>query len=394
MEGLESMNFVSPTPIQEQAMPVILQRKDLIACAQTGTGKTAAFLLPLLHILKTTPPKREGAIRALIIGPTRELALQIDRELEGFSYFTDLSSITVYGGNDSALWEQQKKAFIHGADIVIGTPGRLMSHMNFEYVNLDSLEILILDEADRMLEMGFIDDIMKIVERIPKERQTLMFSATMPGRIRHLAKTIQHNPEQIDIAVSKPNENVLQVAYLAEEREKITIIESLLKGQHLDNAIIFTSTRRNARKLEQTLENLGLNVKAIHSDLDQKDREEALRMFKYGRIQILVATDILSRGIDINGLSMVCNFDVPASPEDYIHRIGRTARADNTGVAITLISKADARKFIRIEKFLGHTVYKMPEVYYRDERAAAQADEESESSKPHSRKPNSFRKEK
>lgn len=360
MDGLLSMGYTTPTPIQEKAIPIIMQKQDLIACAQTGTGKTAAFVLPLLHNITSTPPRAEKAIRCLIIGPTRELAIQIDQQIEGFSYFCPVSSACIYGGNDSQLWEQQKSALIEGAEIVIGTPGRLMAHMNFNYVDLSHVECLILDEADRMLEMGFIDDILKIISYLPQDRQTLMFSATMPSKIRSLAKTIQNNPLQVDIAVSKPAENILQGIYIAEDNQKLSIIRSLLKGKTMDNAIIFTSTKRTAKDLEKELKSIGFNVSSIHSDLDQKERESALREFKNGRLQMLVATDILSRGIDISGLSLVINYDVPHDPEDYIHRIGRTARADNNGVALTFVNHKDRVKFSKIERFLGKQIFRIP----------------------------------
>ena len=360
LDGLQSMGYITPTPIQEQTIPIIMQKKDLIACAQTGTGKTAAFVLPLLHNLTSTAPRAEKAIRCLIIGPTRELAIQIDQQIEGFSYFCPVSATCIYGGNDSQLWEKQKTALTTGAEIVIGTPGRLMAHMNFNYVDLQHVECLILDEADRMLEMGFIDDILKIITFLPKDRQTLMFSATMPSKIRTLARTIQNHPVQIDIAVSKPNDNITQAVYMAEERQKNEIIKSLLAGKTMENAIIFTSTKRTAKELEKELSQIGFAVKSIHSDLEQKEREDALREFKNGRLQMLVATDILSRGIDINALSLVINYDVPHDPEDYIHRIGRTARADNNGVALTFVNRKDMQKFERIEKFLGKTIYRVP----------------------------------
>jgi superfamily II DNA/RNA helicase len=355
------MNYVTPTPIQERAIPLIVSGHDLIACAQTGTGKTAAFLLPLLNNLLSKPAQNENNnIRALIIVPTRELAIQIDQQLEGLSYFTSISSMCVYGGNDSNCWEQQKTGVLTGADVVVTTPGRLISHMNFNYVDLSHVEFLILDEADRMLEMGFIDDIKKIVEKLPHKRQTMMFSATMPDKIRSLAKSILHKPESINLATSKPAENILQAVYMAEDRQKSDIIRNLLKGKTMDNAIIFTGTKKAARELERELLGIGFKVRAIHSDLMQKDREEALREFKNGKLQMLVATDILSRGIDINGLSLVINYDVPHDPEDYIHRIGRTARADNTGVALTFVSRSDSKRFERIEEFLEKSIYKIP----------------------------------
>lgn len=355
MEGLSSMNFETPTPIQEQAIPIILSGKDLIACAQTGTGKTAAFLLPVLSKLSSHPCDHADT---LIISPTRELALQIDRALQGFAYFTPVSSIAIYGGNDGGSFEQEKKALTKGTNIIIATPGRLKSHLNMGYVKFDKLRHLILDEADRMLDMGFYEDIMLIVKHIPQKRQTLLFSATMPPRIREMARRILHHPEQINIAVSKPADGILQAAYLVYDNQKNNLIAHLLKGKALQSVLIFSATKSNVKILERDLQKLGLSVKAIHSDLEQKEREEVLRNFTARNIRVLVATDILSRGIDIEGIDLVINYDVPRDAEDYVHRIGRTARAQSTGVAITLINEKDMRSFKRIEDFIGKAIHK------------------------------------
>ena len=357
MEGLSSMGFENATPIQENTIPVILKGKDLIACAQTGTGKTAAFLLPILSRLSTQP---SDYVDTLIVSPTRELAQQIDRALQGFAYFTSVSSIAIYGGNDGGSFEQEKTALTDGANIVVATPGRLMSHLNMGYVKFDKVKHLILDEADRMLDMGFYDDIMKIVKHLPQKRQTLLFSATMPPRIREMAKKILHEPEQINIAISKPAEGILQAAYLTFDGQKNTLIVHLLKEKKLQSVLIFSATKSNVKTLEKDLHKLGLSVKAIHSDLEQKEREDVLRDFTARRTHVLVATDILARGIDIEGIDLVINYDVPRDAEDYVHRIGRTARAQTTGIAITLINEKDQRSFKRIEDFIGREIVKSP----------------------------------
>ena len=357
MEGLSSMGFETPTPIQEQTIPIILSGKDLIACAQTGTGKTAAFLLPLLSKLSTDPSDN---VDTLIISPTRELALQIDRALQGFAYFTSVSSIAIYGGNDGGSFEQEKKALTQGANIIIATPGRLKSHLNMGYVKFDKIKHLILDEADRMLDMGFYEDIMLIAKHLPQKRQTLLFSATMPPRIREMAKKILHHPEQINIAISKPAEGILQAAYLTYDNQKNNLIVDLLKGKELQSVLIFSATKSNVKILERDLYRLGLSVKAIHSDLEQKEREDVLRDFTARKTRVLVATDILARGIDIDGIDLVINYDVPRDAEDYVHRIGRTARAQSTGVAITLINEKDMYSFKKIESFIGREIHKTP----------------------------------
>ncbi len=355
-EGLDSMGFETPTPIQEQAIPIIQSGKDLIGCAQTGTGKTAAFVLPILDKLSKNPTDKTNT---LVIVPTRELALQIDQALQGFSYFTSVSSLAIYGGSDGSVFEREKRALTEGANVIIATPGRLMAHLNMGYVKLDSLQHLILDEADRMLDMGFVDDIMKITTYLPKVRQTLMFSATMPPKIRTLATKLLHNPEQISISISKPAAGVVQGAYLVYDTQKNNLIKSLLAGKDLSSVIIFVSTKIKVKELERDLIKAGLKAKAIHSDLEQPEREEVLRNFRSKQLQILVATDILSRGIDIEDIGLVINYDVPGDAEDYIHRIGRTARAASTGVALTFINEYDQQKFLQIETLIGAEVNKI-----------------------------------
>ncbi|MGY6561502.1 MAG: DEAD/DEAH box helicase [Luteibaculaceae bacterium] len=359
LEGLEAMNFSTPTPIQQQIIPSIISGKDVIACAQTGTGKTAAFLLPVMHKLSELT-HLEG-IKALIIAPTRELAIQIDMQLEGFSYYTNLSSLAVYGGTDAKRFDEEMNALKMGADIIVGTPGKLFSHFNLGYVNTKNLQFLVLDEADRMLDMGFYEDIMRLANYLPKERQTLMFSATMPSKIRTLAKQILNEPTELNIALSKPSEKIIQAAYLVHDENKIDLCEKLLSDKSfLSSAIIFSSKKQTVKQLELRLKKLGFKTGSIHSDLEQKEREEVLWQFKNKKIQLLVATDIVARGIDIDSLDLVVNFDVPPDPEDYIHRIGRTARAEKEGVAITLINGMDVSKFNRIEKLMELEVYKSP----------------------------------
>jgi ATP-dependent RNA helicase RhlE len=363
MEGIEAMGFESPTPIQEQSIPSILQGNDIIGSAQTGTGKTAAFLLPMIE--KIISSGETNKTRALVIVPTRELALQIDQHMEAFSYFTSVSSIAVYGGGDGQLFAREKKALTEGTDVVICTPGRMIAHLNSSYVNFDNLEYLVLDEADRMLDMGFYDDIMKILQHLPKKRQNLMFAATMPDKIRTLAKRVLHNPVEVSIAISKPVEKVLQVAYVIYETQKLPLVTHLLKDRGLKSVIVFCATKISAKQLGRQLKREGLLAQDIHSDLDQKTREEFMLQFRNRKLNILVATDLLSRGIDIDNIELIINYDVPQEGEDYIHRIGRTARAESEGVAITLISEQEQAKFSRIEKLLESSVTKatLPEEF-------------------------------
>jgi superfamily II DNA/RNA helicase len=357
LEGLDAMGFEKPTPIQEKAIPVILENKDLIACAQTGTGKTAAFLLPIMNkIIKD----HSDTIDTLVIVPTRELAIQIDTALQGFAYFTPITSIAIYGGNDGTSYEQEKKALTQGANIIIATPGRLIAHINQGYAKFKTLKHLVLDEADRMLDMGFSDDLNRIISVLPANRQTLLFSATMPPKIRTLADKILKSPEKINIAISKPAERVIQGAYVVHNAQKVELLRQLLTGKKLKSILIFSSTKSKVKELEKELKGLGMNVSAIHSDLTQDQRNEVLRNFRNRKLQILVATDILSRGIDIDSIELVVNFDVPGDAEDYIHRVGRTARAEATGVALTLIGPADQRKFKGIEDLIGDEIKKLP----------------------------------
>lgn len=359
LQALDAMNFEECTPVQEHTIPVILEGKDLIGVAQTGTGKTAAYLLPVLNRL-LTDNHPEDAINCIIMAPTRELAQQIDQQMEGFSYFMPISSVAVYGGNDGVLFEQQKRGLTLGADVVIATPGRLLSHLNLGYVDLSRVSYFILDEADRMLDMGFYEDIMQIVKYLPKERQTIMFSATMPAKIQQLAKTILSDPEEIKLAVSKPAEKIIQAAYICYERQKLGIIQNLFTEQVPERVIIFASSKIKVKEVTIALKRMKLNVGEMHSDLDQSQREFIMREFKNGRINILVATDIVSRGIDIDDIRLVINYDVPHDSEDYVHRIGRTARANNDGVALTFVSEKEQTKFKAIESFLDKDIYKIP----------------------------------
>mgnify|MGYP000222037935 CR=1 FL=1 len=344
LDGLEDMNFHEMTPVQEHTIPVILEGRDIIGCAQTGTGKTAAYTLPLLNklLIEGNP---DNVVKSLIIVPTRELAQQIDQQFQGFSYYAPLSTTVVYGGGDGKGWDIQKNGMLNGADVVIATPGRMIAHLQNSGVDLSHVEYLILDEADRMLDMGFSDDIMKIISYMPAERQTIMFSATLPPKIRELAKTILRNPAEVNIAISKPNEAIDQSAYICYERQKLGIIRELFAEPTDSKTIIFSSSKLKVKELAHTLKRMGLDVAAMHSDLEQAQREEVMLNFKNNKVKILVATDIVARGIDIEDIGLVLNYDVPHDPEDYIHRIGRTGRAGNQGTAITFISGAELRRF-------------------------------------------------
>lgn len=359
LKGLESMNFTETTPVQDQAIPIILEKKDAIVCAQTGTGKTAAYLLPLLNNLYTESHD-ENKINAIIMAPTRELAQQIDQQLEGFGYFTPFSSIAVYGGNDGSAWEIQKKGLLSGADIVIATPGRLLSHINLYDIDFSGVKYFVLDEADRMLDMGFYDDIMKIEKLLPKDRQTVMFSATMPPKIRQLAKTILRNPVEISIAIARPPETILQSAYICYEAQKVELVNHLFKDKKPHKVILFAGSKAKVKEIARMLRKKGLLAGEMHSDLDQSQRDQVMHEFRNERIDILVATDIVARGIDIDDISLVINFDVPHDVEDYVHRIGRTARAGDSGMAITFVSLQEQYRFSRIENFLQKDIYKIP----------------------------------
>ena len=356
IEGIKAMGFETATKIQELAIPLILEGRDLIGSAQTGTGKTAAFLLPITNKFLTL--KHDNKIKALIIVPTRELAVQIDQHMEGLSYFTSVSSIAIYGGTDGAAFTKEKQALTEGADMVVCTPGRMIAHLNMGYVDFTGIQYLVLDEADRMLDMGFFEDIMKIINYIPVKRQTLMFSATMPQEIRTLARKVLSDPEEISIALSKPVEKVLQLAYVVYETQKIPLLKYILQPMKDRMVLVFCSSKSSTKELARELKKLGLIAEDIHSDLSQDEREKVLMNFRNRELKILVATDILSRGIDIENIDMVINFDVPHDGEDYIHRIGRTARAEASGVAITLISQKDQYKFAAVEKLLEKPVHK------------------------------------
>jgi len=357
LEGIDAMGYENATPVQQQVMVPILEGKDIIAAAQTGTGKTAAFLLPLLHRLLTIS-HTAGDINAMVIVPTRELAIQIAESIEGLSYFTDVSSIAVYGGGDGNSFTAEKKALTSGVDIVVCTPGRMIAHLNMGYVKLKGLKYLVLDEADRMLDMGFSEDIAKITTYLPKERQNLLFSATMPAKMRDLAKKILKNPVEINIAISKPPEQITQKAFVLYEAQKVPVIKDMLSSKRFTKVIVFCSKKQNVKVLTAELKRARLAVEEIHSDLDQKSREQYLQDFRNQKTNILVATDILSRGIDIDDIDLVINYDVPNDGEDYIHRIGRTARAATSGTAFTLVGEKEQSKFATIEELLGAPVTK------------------------------------
>lgn len=356
LDGIDAMGYTKATPIQEEAIPRILNNEDLIACAQTGTGKTAAFVLPILHKIITSETKH---INTLILVPTRELAQQIDQQIEAMAYYIEVSSIAVYGGSDGVTWEQQKRALKKGADIVIATPGRLIALLNMNAIDFSQLQHLVLDEADRMLDMGFVEDIERIVSALPKQRQTLLFSATMPPKIRTLAGKILNQPHQINIAISKPAEGIVQQAYLAYDTQKDALLKGILSDGGFKSIIIFCSTKDKVKVVASMLQRAKMDVKPFHSDLKQEEREQIMQAFKNKNINVLVGTDVLSRGIDVTGIDLVLNYDVPPDPEDYIHRIGRTARAATTGTAITFINEADMYRFAAIEKMIERTVPKL-----------------------------------
>ena len=357
LEGIESSGYDTATPVQEQVIPLIMDGKDLIASAQTGTGKTAAFLLPMMNHLITN--NHHSKVSGLIVVPTRELAIQIGQVIEGLSYFTNISSIAIYGGSDGQNFVAEKKALQTGADIVVCTPGRLLAHLKMGYVYFDGIQFLVLDEADRMLDMGFMDDINTIIAHLPKKRQTLLFSATMPEKIRRLAREILHEPAEINIAISKPPEKIVQKAYIVYEPQKLPLVKHLLQTTPHRSAVVFCGRKQDVKQLARELQNARMKVAEIHSDLDQSMREEVLQGFTSGRIPIIIATDILSRGIDVDTIDLVINYDVPHDGEDYVHRIGRTARAEADGIAMTLVSEREQNLFADIESLLGKLVDKI-----------------------------------
>ena len=352
LDALYDMHFDTATPIQEQSIPPLLEGRDLLAVAQTGTGKTAAYLLPVIEML-VEDGYPQDRVNCVVMAPTRELAQQIDRQMQGFSYFMPVTSMPIYGGTDGHTYEQQRKGLKQGADVIIATPGRLLAHLSMGYVDLSKVSFFILDEADRML-----DDIMQIVGHMPKERQTMLFSATMPPKIQQLAERILKDPVQVKIAVSKPAEKIKQSAYICYETQKLPILKMLFKKNPPERVIIFSSSKQKVKELARTLRGQNLKVAEMHSDLDQNVREEVMLKFKAGHVNVVVATDIISRGIDIDNIETVINYDVPHEPEDYVHRIGRTARADKEGSAITFISEREMGKFKAIERLLGKEVEK------------------------------------
>lgn len=355
-EGLDAMGFDQPTPIQQMAIPVILEGKDLIACAQTGTGKTAAFVLPILNKISKSG---SSTLNTLILAPTRELAIQIDQQIQGFSYFLGVSSVPIYGGGDGVIWEQQKKALETGAEIVVATPGRLIALLAGGKMDLSTLEHLVLDEADRMMDMGFSDDILKIVNYLPQKRQTILFSATMPPKIRQFSMKILNKPEEISIAIGKTAEGVTQSMYSVYDTQKEELVRHILSQKAYEAVIIFCSTKDKVKALYKVLKK-GFDVEAFHSDLEQMEREKIMSAFKNKAVKILIGTDIISRGIDVVGIELVINYDTPSDPEDYVHRVGRTARADKEGEAITFVNPKDQHKFVRIEKLIGMSVTQNP----------------------------------
>lgn len=358
LDALDAMHFEECTPIQEKAIPAALDGHDLIAVAQTGTGKTAAYILPVLSQLADGGYPTD-AINCIVMAPTRELAMQIDNQLEGFGYFMSVSSLPIYGGTDGATFARQQKGLKMGADIVIATPGRLLAHLQMGYVDLSRVSFFILDEADRMLDMGFFDDIMQIVKQLPADRQTLMFSATMPPKIQQLAKNILNDPVEIKIAVSKPAEKIHQQVAFCYEPQKAKVLKKMLRERQAKRVIIFASSKLNVKDLARELRRDKFKIGEMHSDLDQAQRDDVMHKFKFGHIDILVATDIVARGIDIDDITMVVNYDVPHDAEDYVHRIGRTARADADGEALTFVTSRDRVRWNQIEKFLGKKIERL-----------------------------------
>jgi len=397
MDGLQSLGFKNPTPIQAQAIPIVLSGRDLIGNAQTGTGKTAAFLLPVLDAIVR---KKKAGIKCLILAPTRELVKQIDEQIDGLGYFSGVQSVTIYGGGiGGEIWEKQKTAIVEGVDIVVATPGRLMAHMKMGYVDFSGLEVLILDEADKMLDMGFLPDIEEIIRSLPVKRQNLLFSATMPSRIEELARRMLQDPFQIKIQVSKPAERITQRIFLVNDKAKTPLLTMILRKLDFTSLVVFSSTKAAVNDIVRSLKKAGLPAEGISSDLEQNQREELVREFKSGRFTILVATDVMSRGIDIDGISHVVNFDMPPDPEDYVHRIGRTARGTSaTGVGISFVNEQDMGRLMAIEKLIEKPITQLPvppqfgpfPVY--GERIKRLDNRKGKTSEGQGRKPGKFRK--
>ena len=360
LDALDDMRFETCTPIQERCIPEILDGHDVLGIAQTGTGKTAAYLLPILSLLDDGYYPKD-ANNCVIMLPTRELAQQIDQAMQGFGYYLDdVSSVAVYGGNDGNRYDQEMRGLKLGADVIIATPGRLISHITMGNVDFSRVSFFVLDEADRMLDMGFSDDIMKIAKHLPPTCQTVMFSATMPPKIEQLAKTLLKNPVEVKIAVSKPAENIHQAAYVCHENQKLGVLKQVFKANPPHRVIIFSGSKLKVRDITRDLLRMHINCGEMHSDLDQSQRDDMMYRFKSGQIDVLVATDIVARGIDIDDIEMVINYDVPHDAEDYVHRIGRTARANKNGTAITLVRGKEVELFMQIERFLERTIDKLP----------------------------------
>ena len=387
LDALYDMRFDECTPVQEKCIPPILDGNDVIGIAQTGTGKTAAYLLPLLTLLKQQPHPQD-AVNCLIMAPTRELARQIDQALQGFGYYMDINGVAVYGGNDGERYEQERRSLKSGADIVIATPGRLITHMKLGGLDLSRTTHFVLDEADRMLDMGFYDDIMKIARELPEQRQTILFSATMPQKIGELAKNLLHNPVEVKLAISKPAEKIKQSVYLCHEPQKARILQSLFKQEKPQRVIVFASSKIKVKDLAIALKRNHWNVEAMHSDLEQKQRDEVMLAFKAGRVDVLVATDIVARGIDIDDITMVVNYDVPRDAEDYVHRIGRTARAGREGRAVTFVNEKDRLALRSIEQLLEK---KIPREQLPDGMTAAPEEEKETPQKKDRRRGNGKR---
>lgn len=362
LDGLDGMNFADMTPIQEASIPLLLEGRDIIACAQTGTGKTAAYLLPIIDRL-SRGELLEDKVNAVVIAPTRELAIQIEQQVLGFSYYLPISSVAIYGGTDGITFEQQRRALEMGVDIVIATPGRLMALLNLQHADLSSVSYFVLDEADRMLDMGFYDDIVSIAQHLPKDGacQTAMFSATMPPRIKKLASTLLYDPAEVEIAISRPPESIRQCAYICHEGQKLGILKHIFTELSPERSIVFSSSKLKCKELARAIGKLGINCQAMHSDRGQDEREQIMRDFKHGTVDLLVATDIVARGIDIDNIRLVVNYDLPHDAEDYVHRIGRTARGNNdAGMAITLVGEEEQYGFGEIEAFLGRSIELLP----------------------------------
>lgn len=384
-EGLQAMGYKTPSPIQALAIPEVLSGHDLIACAQTGTGKTASYLLPVMNQICNLKERHNAA---LILAPTRELAQQIDMQVEALSYFTNISSLAVYGGGDGIVYEQQKRSMREGVDLIIATPGRLLAHLSSRTLQLEHLKFLVLDEADRMLDMGFYDDIMRVISFLPKTRQTLLFSATMPSKIRQLTTQILKEPKHINIAIAKPAEGITQLVYMVHDAQKLALLRSIFSTETYKSVIIFASTKEKVKNLQREFNRLKLNSASFHSDLMQAEREQILLDFKNRKLNILIGTDVLSRGIDVEGIDLVINYDVPSDPADYVHRIGRTARAATKGTGMTLVNHQDKRKLQYIERLIEKEIERLPLPEAIAAMPIPQASDRPAANKNFKRKPN------